>query len=123
MATIKMNHNREVGIWGEQAAAEYIQKKGYEILEKNIRTPHGEIDIIARVEDVIVFVEVKTRTSRSFGLPEEGLTYRKLVHMLSCAKYYASIHEIDTWQCDAIAVEGFPGTTPHIEHFENVTAR
>jgi len=117
-----MNHNRKIGIWGEQAAAEYIQKKGFEILERNIRTPHGEIDIIARVEGVIVFIEVKTRTSRSFGLPEEGLTHRKLAHMLACASYYAAKHEIDTWQCDAIAVEGTPGAIPQIEHFENVTA-
>jgi putative endonuclease len=122
MATFKMNHNQKIGLWGEQAAAEYIQKKGYEILGKNIRTPHGEIDIIARVEGVIVFVEVKARTSRTFGLPEEGLTRRKLAHMLACASYYAAEHEIDTWQCDAIAVEGIPGFTPMIEHFENVTA-
>jgi putative endonuclease len=117
-----MNHNQKIGQWGEQAAAEYIQTKGYEILGKNFRTPYGEIDIIARVEDLIVFVEVKTRTSRSFGLPEEGLTRRKLAHMLACASYYAAKHNIDTWQCDAIAVETIPGGSPHFEHFENVTA-
>lgn len=117
-----MNHNQKIGKWGELAASEYIQNKGYEILGKNIRTPHGEIDIIACVEDVIIFVEVKTRTSRSFGLPEEGLTRRKLAHMLASARYYAAEHEIDTWQCDAIAVERIPGGPPHFEHFENVTA-
>lgn len=91
-------------------------------MEKNIRTPYGEIDIIARLDDLTVFVEVKTRTTRSFGLPESALTPRKLKHMRAAAEYYAAEHEIDTWQCDALAVEGIPGVTPRIEHFENVTA-
>ena len=114
-------HNQKIGKWGESAAAEYLLAKGYQILDKNTRTPYGEIDIIASVEGVTVFVEVKARTSRSFGLPEEALTPRKLKHMLACAEHYAAEHEIDTWQCDAIAVEGVPGVMPRIEHFENVT--
>ena len=117
-----MKHNQKIGKWGEQVAAEYLQQRGYELLEKNTRTPFGEIDIVVRLEDVTIFVEVKARTTRSFGLPEEALTRRKLAHMLACAKHYVAEHEIDTWQCDAIAVEGSPGITPRIEHFENVTA-
>jgi len=121
MATFNMNHNQEIGKWGEQVAAEYLAQKGYSILAKNTRTPFGEIDIIAQIESVMIFVEVKTRTSRSFGLPEEALTRRKLAHMRSCASYYAAQKEIDTWQCDAISIEGKPGLAPYIEHFENVT--
>jgi putative endonuclease len=117
-----MKHNQKIGKWGEQAAAKYLRAKGYQILDKNARTPYGEIDIVARLEYVTVFVEVKARTSRSFGLPEEALTPRKLQHMLAAAEHYAAEHEIDTWQCDAISVEGIPGVTPRIEHFENVTA-
>ena len=116
-----MNHNQEIGKWGEQVAAEYLAQKGYTILKTNTRTPYGEIDIVACVEDVIIFVEVKARTSHSFGLPEEALTRRKLSHMRSCASYYAAQNEIDTWQCDAISVEGKPGQAAHIVHFENVT--
>jgi putative endonuclease len=117
-----MQHNQKIGKWGEAAAAAYLLAKGYQILEKNTRTPYGEIDIVASIEGVTVFVEVKARTSRSFGLPEEALTPRKLKHMLAAAEHYAAEHELDTWQCDAIAVEGIPGVTPRIEHFENVTA-
>ncbi len=117
-----MKHNQKMGQWGEQAAATYLVERGYRILARNIRTPYGEIDIIASIEDVSVFVEVKARASRSFGLPEEALTPRKLKHMHAAARHYAAEHEIDTWQCDAIAVEGIPGVTPRIEHFENVTA-
>ncbi|MCX6079225.1 MAG: YraN family protein [Chloroflexi bacterium] len=116
-----MNHNQLIGKWGEQAAVEYLKQKGYTILETNTRTPYGEIDIIASLQGVFFFVEVKSRTSRTFGLPEEALTPRKLAHMRACAEYYAAKNELETWQCDAIAVEGNPGKTPQIEHFENVT--
>jgi putative endonuclease len=115
-----MKHNQEIGKWGEQIAAEYLQQKGYEILDKNARTPFGEIDLVARLEALTVFVEVKARTTRSFGLPEEAITPRKLTHMLACAEHYAAEHEIDNWQLDVLAVEGAPGVTPRIEHFENV---
>jgi putative endonuclease len=117
-----MNHNQKIGAWGEQIAVEYLAHKGYAILGRNTRTPHGEIDIIASVEGATIFVEVKTRTSDSFGLPEEALTRRKLAHMFACASHYAAQNEIDTWQCDAISVEGKPGQPTHIEHFENVTS-
>ena len=117
-----MKHNQIIGKWGEQAAAEYLSARGYLILEKNARTPAGEIDLVAKLEDITVFVEVKARTSRRFGLPEEALSPRKLAHMLAAAEFYAAEHEIDHWQCDAISVEGIPGGKPRIEHFENVAA-
>ncbi len=115
-----MKHNQKIGQWGEQAAAEYLQRQGYEILEKNARTPYGEIDLVAKLEAVTIFVEVKARTTRSFGLPEQAITPRKLAHMLACAEHYAAEHAIETWQLDVLAVEGAPGVTPRIEHFENV---
>lgn len=117
-----MKHNQRMGRWGEQAAAAYLLERGYQILARNVRTPYGEIDLVAEVDGLMVFVEVKARASRRFGLPEESLTLRKLKHMRAAAGHYAAEHEIDTWQCDAIAVEGIPGVTPRIEHFENVTA-
>jgi putative endonuclease len=117
-----MKHNQKIGKWGETVASTYLAERGYQILGKNIRTPYGEIDILARLEDLTVFVEVKARTSRRFGLPETALTPAKLKHMRAAAGHYAAEHEIDTWQCDALAVEGQPGLPPRIEHFENVTA-
>jgi putative endonuclease len=114
-------HNRKVGQWGEQAAERYLSERQYQILEKNARTARGEIDLVAQLGDVTVFVEVKARTTRSFGLPEEAITPRKLAHMLAAAALYAAEHEIDHWQLDVIAVEGIPGVTPRIEHFENVS--
>jgi len=116
-----MKHNQVIGKWGEQAAAEYLSQRGYQVLDKNARTPYGEIDLVAALEGLTVFVEVKARTTRSFGLPEEAVTARKLAHMTAAAEFYAAEHEIDTWQLDVLAIEGAPGGTPRLEHFENVS--
>jgi putative endonuclease len=115
-----MAHNQKIGRWGEEIAAAFLEKLGYILLDKNARTPYGEIDLVASWGGVTVFVEVKTRTTRSFGLPEEAITPRKQAHMLAAAEHYAATCAIDSWQLDVIAVEGKPGSTPSIEHFENI---
>jgi putative endonuclease len=114
-----VTHNQRVGRWGEQAAADHLGGKGYEILERNVRTPYGEIDLVARKGDMTFLVEVKTRTSHSYGLPEEAITARKQAHLLACAEHYAAEHEIDHWQIDVIAVEKIGGKV-EIVHFESI---
>ena len=69
--------NKIVGSCGEDAACEYLKAHGCEIVERNMRTRCGEIDIIARDGGCLVFVEVKTRGSDSFGTPAEAVTYYK----------------------------------------------
>ncbi len=112
----------DFGRWGETRAVEYLQEMGYSILARNVRTGHGEIDIIAKKEALIIFVEVKTRRSHSFAYPEDSVTLRKQAHLLSAAEEYLERHPEcpDTWQFDVIAVEGRPGGKVQIEHFENV---
>lgn len=114
-----MKHNQRVGKWGEEIAAEYLVSRGYEILTRNARTPYGEIDIIARQGDVIIFVEVKTLTSSKNFFPEQNVTARKREHMLACAEHYAAENGIDHWQIDVIAIEGKPPAKPLITYFEN----
>lgn len=114
-----MKHNQRVGKWGEEAVAAYLAGRGYEILARNARTPYGEIDIVAKQEEIFVFVEVKTRTSNKMGLPEESVNLRKRAHMRACAEHYAAENEIDHWQVDVIAVEGKVGSEPKITHFES----
>jgi len=114
-----MKHNQRIGKWGEDTAADYLTQRGYEIIARNIRTPYGEIDIIAKQNDITIFVEVKTRTSNTMGLPEEAITSRKRQHMLAAADQYAAEHEIDHWQIDVVAIEGKPGSKPTITYFEN----
>jgi putative endonuclease len=114
-----MKHNQRIGKWGENAVAAYLTDRGYEIITLNARTPYGEIDIVARQDDITIFVEVKSRTSNKMGLPEESVNLRKQAHMLACAEHYAAENAIDHWQIDVIAVEGKVGLEPKITHFEN----
>lgn len=72
-----MMNNKIVGAIGETMAQKFLKKKGYKIVEKNFNTPLGEIDIIARIKDLIVFVEVKDRSTKKFGLPREAVTPNK----------------------------------------------
>ena len=111
-----------VGRWGEDTAVGYLETNGYVILARNVRTTHGEIDIVASKDLLLVFVEVKTRSSHSFAFPEDSVTPRKQAHMLSTAETYLNQHPEsgDTWQFDVIAIEGKPGGKARIEHFENV---
>jgi putative endonuclease len=113
-----MTHNQRVGKWGEQAAADFLAERGYEIVARNLRTPYGEIDLITQKDGFTIFVEVKARTSKVFGPPEVAVTPRKQGHMLACAEHYAQQNEIDHWQIDVIAIEEIAGKV-EITHFEN----
>jgi putative endonuclease len=113
------DRNQKIGNWGESVTAKYLEERGYSVLARNVRTPYGEIDIVAQKDGFTIFIEVKTRTSRSLGPLEISVTPRKQEHMLAAAEHYASEHEIDHWQIDVIAVEGRPGKQPEFTHFEN----
>ena len=82
------SHNQSIGHKGESLAAAYLEENGYIIIDRNYRTPHGEIDLIAAKSEVITFVEVKTRTSNSLGPPEISITSRKIEHMRNAAEYF-----------------------------------
>jgi putative endonuclease len=112
---------QRLGRWGENLAAEYLTGKGYVILSRNYRTPYGEIDLVARKEEMTVFVEVKTRSGKGFGLPEEAVTLEKQQHLLEAIQaYWLTQEQEGAWQVDVIAVLRLPGRQPvEIEHFEN----
>jgi len=71
------NYRQKLGIMGEKMAAEYLKKKGYQIIDKNFRTREGEIDLIAEKNKELIFIEVKTRTSLTYGFPEEAVDSKK----------------------------------------------
>jgi len=112
-------HNQKIGKWGEDVAAKYLEERGYSVIACNVRTPYGEIDIIVEKDGFTIFVEVKTRTSKSFGPPEISVTPRKQEHMLTAAEHYAQEHELNHWQIDVITIEGKPGKPATVTHFEN----
>lgn len=121
-----MSKSQHLGRWGEVLAASFLKDNGYDILAQNVRTPYGEIDIIARQTkpgfDAVVFVEVKTRSSASLGKPEISVGVRKQAHLLAAVQYYMqqSPEPRPDWRVDVIAVERFSsGIPPVITHFEN----
>jgi len=119
---------QSLGKWGEALAAETLERRGYTLLERNARTPFGELDLVMHQGQVIVFVEVKTRRTRSygdtpsFGLPEESITRRKQEHLLHAAQAYLQSHPQlgDNWRVDVVAIRRAPGSQPEVVHFENV---
>ena len=78
----------DLGKKGEDFAAKLLKKRGYKIKERNYRSPAGEIDIIAIEGKTLAFVEVKTRSSHSFGTPEEAVNIRKQQQIIRAAMYY-----------------------------------
>lgn len=115
------NKKQALGKWGEQEACDFLIKKGYQIVGRNIRTPHGEIDILALSDQILTFIEVKTRTNKSFGNPEISIDARKLKHMENSALFYVQENGYSgEWQCDAIAIVKSDSSSIEIVHFENV---
>lgn len=78
----------ETGRKGEDVAEEFLIQQGYEILARNWRTSLGELDIIAKKDDFLVIVEVKTKSSLAFGNPEEAVNYRKQRQLVNMADVY-----------------------------------
>lgn len=85
---------KELGNRGEKIAVDFLRRRGYQIIERNYRSLLGEIDIVAKEGENIVFVEVKTRSSVDFGLPEEALSYDKRCRLSRLALHYLIHHKI-----------------------------
>jgi len=79
---------RSIGSQGEDYSASYLLKHGYSILARNFRTRYGELDIVARLGDTIVFFEVKSRRGLAKGKPYEAVTQRKQEHLMRAAEAY-----------------------------------
>ncbi|WP_166998301.1 YraN family protein [Paramicrobacterium fandaimingii] len=112
----------EFGARGEGAACAYLEQAGYEILERNWRNAAGEIDVIARVGDTVVFIEVKTRSSIGYGHPFEAITRDKSRRLRRLAgQWVADTHSVPRRiRIDAIAVLWPSDGHPSIEHLEQV---
>ena len=128
---------KSFGRWGEAQAANYLVERGYKIIDRNVYTPYGEIDLIALADPgkldspelgefsegpVLVFVEVKTRSSYAYGYPEDSIGSKKAEHMQAAAEAYLQTHpELEIpWRVDVIAIQrNSLKESPIITHFEN----
>jgi putative endonuclease len=114
-------HN-ELGKWGEALAAKFVEKKGYDIIERDWKSGHHDLDIIARDEDTLVIIEVKTRRNRLFGDPEEAIDYKKRQSLQSAINHYVKSHHVNApVRFDIISIVGTIGSTPEIDHIKDVT--
>ncbi len=111
----------QTGRSGEREATLFLEKKGYTVLEKNYRRKFGEIDIIARKDDYLVFIEVKTRTGHSHGNPLEAVTVRKQRQISRVAQCYLTEKQLhDTAaRFDVVAVNMTKNSAPKIELIVN----
>ena len=83
---------QDVGLFGEELAVQFLKENGCKILDRNYRTRWGEIDVVARYENIIIFVEVKTRSTVDFARPWEAVGYRKRKHLKTAARIYIQEH-------------------------------
>lgn len=117
-----MNNNKIKGKKGEDYACKFLSDKGFSIIETNYyASRHGEIDIIAKDKDTLVFVEVKTRSTNNFGHPLESITPSKIQKMHKASGYYLLQKNIKakSIRLDAVSITLYPEL--EIVHIENLS--
>jgi len=114
-------NKRDIGKEGEEIAAKYLIEKGFEIIERNYHYSHGEIDIVAKDKEWLVFVEVKTRLNLEFGEPEYAINPKKIKQIKKIAELYLFDKEIEEANCrfDVVAILLDDVANPKITHYQN----
>lgn len=115
-----MAQHNDFGTWGEEVAAQYLAQQGYLILARNYRYFKAEVDIIARQNDFLVIVEVKTRSYTAFGRPEEFVGEKKQALLTAAAWAFAQTIDWDgPIRFDIVSVVGEPNVIADIQHIED----
>lgn len=91
-----MAHHNTTGVLGEKMAEQYLIEKGFVILHQNWRHSHWEVDIIASLNNVLHFIEIKTRRTRKFGYPEEDVTKKKLINLINASEEF--LYQYPGWK-------------------------
>ena len=113
-------HN-ELGKWGEDLAATFLEEKGYQIIERDWKSGHHDLDIVAKEGDTLIIIEVKTRRNRLFGNPEEAIDYKKRKSLQSAINHYVKTHRFgSSVRFDIISIVGTIGSKPEIDHIIDV---
>lgn len=120
---MEQTNKKTIGQEGEDIAAEYLVNNGFEMITRNYRYGHGEIDIVVkdRSNDHLVFVEVKTRKNLEYGEPEYAITKSKIKQLKKIAESYVYEKDLKEVECrfDVIAIIWNRETKPQITHFKN----
>ena len=97
-----------LGRKGEDVAANFLCRHGYHILARNFRVPVGELDIVARKDDTVVFIEVKTRRGNRCGTPGQSVTWRKQKKIIQTARWYLRQYHMEQMLCRFDVIEVLP---------------
>jgi putative endonuclease len=121
-----MGYSRQkLGRLGEELAAGYLEKQGFSLVQRNWRCSLGEVDIVAREGETIVFVEVRARRGDRFGSPEESLTPSKQTRLIDLAQTYLQENQQSDvgWRIDVIAIRlGQHGDVEHLNHIRHAVS-
>ena len=117
---------KNLGKLGEQLAKKLLQNKGYKFIIENFHCRFGEIDLIFQDKETLVFVEVKTRWSNKFGIPEEAITPRKIKSIVKTGEYFKTLHSqlSKSLRIDAVAIELTPDNfkLKSVRHIKSITS-
>ncbi|MDO6596534.1 YraN family protein [Oceanihabitans sp. 2_MG-2023] len=114
-----MAQHNELGEKGEQLAVDFLLQNGYQIMERNYRFQKAEVDIIAKQKDTLAIVEVKTRSTKDFGNPQDFLKPKQIQRIVKAVDQYVTTNKLDVEvRFDIIAIVK-TGNTFEIEHLEN----
>ncbi|MBL7979419.1 MAG: YraN family protein [Bacteroidetes Order II. Incertae sedis bacterium] len=115
--------NKQTGDQGEEVAEAFLHKKGFQILHRNYRVGHLELDLVCRSPDALflVFVEVKTRRTVQFGHPAEAIGSVKRDRLIRAAELYLHLHRLEETRCrfDVVSIVMQKGQAVQIEHYED----
>lgn len=118
--TWTMAEHNELGAWGEDLVAAFLEEKGFQIVERDWKSGHRDLDIVAMDGNTLVIVEVKTRRNRTFTDPETAVDYRKINNLRQAANHYVKFKRFDgEVRFDLVTVVGTPDTGFDINHIED----
>lgn len=118
-----MANNITKGIIGENKAVEYLVLKGYRVMDRNYRSKIGEIDIIATKDNILIFIEVKTRTSTKYGYPYEAVNWKKQDKIIKTSLVYIKQRKLLNYQMRYDIIEVYLSEKSRINHIENAFCR
>lgn len=113
--------NKDIGNYGENLSSEFLRRNGYSVLCRNFRNRCGEIDIICKKDDLIIFVEIKSRYSYTYGSPTEAITYSKQRQIIKLCKFYVYINNLINYNFRFDVIEVFLNKDNNLYSINHIT--
>lgn len=115
------NFNKDIGNYGEDISYDFLKKQGYYILSRNFRTRYGEIDIICKKDDLIIFIEIKSRYNYNHGSPIEAITYSKQMQIIKLCKFYIYTNNLTKYNIRFDVIEVFFNIDNNLHSINHIT--